>query len=228
MEYEKIILELLVRVKSLEEKIDKLMSIENRPKEKGPKMSTQQIKEYILSLLKEARQKKQPLVLISGEIHKKLGLKNAISMVCNAMYSCMSEGDEILFKSQSGYSANLKIKYNFICDKPKDITAKTINCKYTENNTDNHKRYIDKEKVWQQIINFEGATFFLQDGGEFTYIVGKDFLALSGCGFNLPKKDIEAALDLYPFKNIIPIQHLRCPSYIFAILKDERIKIYND
>lgn len=220
MEYEKIILELIMRVKSLEEKVDSLLL--SKPKKTGIKKTTEQIKEYILSLLQNAKQKQ--ITLVSGQIHKQLGLSNAIPMVCNAMYACMSKGDEILFKSPSGYSATLKIRYNLGSFSPKGFTAKTVDFDKAE---EPKKRFIDKEKVWQQIINFEGATFFLQDGGEFSYIVGKDFLALSGCSFKLPKKDIEAALELYPFKNTVPLQHLRCPSYIFSILKDERIKIYN-
>lgn len=51
------------------------------------------------------------VVLVSGDIHRELGLRNRMPMVCGAMYHLMKSGDEILHTTPSGYSSTIKIEY---------------------------------------------------------------------------------------------------------------------
>ncbi|MCL2675360.1 MAG: hypothetical protein FWE84_02055, partial [Firmicutes bacterium] len=78
-------------------------------------------------------------------------------------------------------------------------------------------------EVWRRILEHEWVIFYLPDGGEFAYVAGNDYLSIVRSNYRLPRADIEKALTLYPFKNTVPLQHLRYPAYLFAILTDERI-----
>lgn len=121
MNYDKVIVELLVRIKDLEEKVEYLM---NDKKTSGdepslqvtvhtPKGSTQAVCNYIIEqkeIAKKAGEKY--LTLKAGDIHKANNLKNAMPIVCNAMRQCMGERDVVVFQTPSGYSSTLEIKYD--------------------------------------------------------------------------------------------------------------------
>ena len=110
MEYEKIILELLIRVKNLEEQVAELSSGLDDNKAKQP--GTRQIKNYILSLKKNAvLNGEQFLILKANDVHKALGLKSRMPAVCNAMKQSMENGDEVLYETASGFSSTYTIKY---------------------------------------------------------------------------------------------------------------------
>lgn len=117
MNYEKIIVELLSRIKDLEEKVDYLMADkkiqENKNLDYVTKAKTQQIFDYILEQKETAKKAgKKYLVLKAGAIHRQNQLRNAMPIVCNAMRRCMREGDKVLFQTPSGYSSTLEIQYN--------------------------------------------------------------------------------------------------------------------
>ena len=100
MEYEKIILDLLIRVKTLEEK--------NSKKQLG----TAEIKQYILELKERAAEKGLSQInLKANDIHKALGLKSRMPAVCNAMKQCMTPGDVVLHETASGFSSTYEIQY---------------------------------------------------------------------------------------------------------------------
>lgn len=113
MNYEKIIVELLSRIQVLEEKVDTLMEQQlNAKKEDEDKMTTEQIREYIRELKRQAKVSgKETLVLRSGDIHKDLNLKNTMPSVCNAMRQCMNLGDIVLHTTPSGNSSTIEIEY---------------------------------------------------------------------------------------------------------------------
>lgn len=50
-------------------------------------------------------------MLISGEIHKAMGLKNKMPSVCNAMYQAMDPGDVVVQTTPSGKSSTIQICY---------------------------------------------------------------------------------------------------------------------
>ena len=107
MEYQSIILELIDRVQKLEEEVKELKSRVEDSSQK--KFTTEDIKNYIIERISDGED--DSVTVISGEVHKALPIKNSMPMVCNAMYAIMTEGDEILERSPSGYSSTLKIKY---------------------------------------------------------------------------------------------------------------------
>lgn len=110
MEYEKIILELLMRVKTLEEKVELLTArgVEESPKQPG----TVQIKAFILDMKREARAKgAAQLALKANDVHKAMGLKSRMPAVCNAMKQCMEAGDQVLHQTDSGFSSTYEILY---------------------------------------------------------------------------------------------------------------------
>ena len=111
MNYDKIILELLDRIKILEEQVAVLMDKENKAISSN-KVSTADIRAYIEGCKTSARiQNKDVLVLVAGDVHKELQLKSAMPMVCNAMRQCMLAEDVVLYETASGYSSTLKIEY---------------------------------------------------------------------------------------------------------------------
>ena len=107
MEYQSIILELIARVQKLEEEVKELKDRAGEPKNK--KITTEDIKAHIKEMISLCEG--DSLVVISGNVHRELPIKNSMPMVCNAMYAVMTDGDEILEHSPSGYSSTLKIKY---------------------------------------------------------------------------------------------------------------------
>ena len=113
MNYERMMLELLNRIQALEDQVAELMNNQNRINEKGEdKMTTADIRNYIEQLKENARMAgRQTLVLRSGNIHKDLGLKNAMPPVCNAMRQCMSANDIVLHTTPKGNSSTIMIEY---------------------------------------------------------------------------------------------------------------------
>ena len=122
MNYEKIIVELLSRIQTLEEKVDFLMN--EKPSSSKfkthdeivadvVKVKTKDIRDYIEVQKSEAKTDgKEFVVLKAGDLHRILRLRNSIPMVCNAMRQCMAEGDVVLHETPSGYSSTLEIKYH--------------------------------------------------------------------------------------------------------------------
>lgn len=276
MNYEKIIIELLSRIQAVEEKLgispvtDGIEGLEPAIKAvRQKKLSTADIKKHITDFLEKEKQAgKVSAEIICGVLHKQLGLKNAVPMVCNAMKACMKTGDTVVFRSPSGYSATLKIRYNLAKNaaapdirqdarrtavpetRPetkleikteKELKPDALKEIAAEVRQDARERAampdvmpdirktepkpfaLDFFTVWQRILEYEWAIFYLPDGGEFAYIAGNDYLAIVRSNFRLPRADIEKAWAVYPFKNTVSLQHLRYPSYIYAILTDERI-----
>lgn len=110
MEYEKIILELLMRVKTLEEKVELLSAQGAEESQKQP--GTAQIKAFILAMKQEARAKgATQLTLKANDVHKAMGLKSRMPAVCNAMKQCMEAGDQVLHQTGSGFSSTYEILY---------------------------------------------------------------------------------------------------------------------
>ena len=112
MNYDKIILELLDRIKVLEEQVAVLMEKEQNQRGKVNKVSTGDIRNYIEECKNTARNNgEETLVLVAGNIHRDKNLKSAMPMVCNAMRQCMGDEDRVLYETASGYSSTLEIEY---------------------------------------------------------------------------------------------------------------------
>ena len=121
MNYEKIIVELLARIQTLEEKVDILMN--DKPTSNAPvmheesvknvvKVKTKDIRDYIESQKAEAKNRGEKFIILrASDLHRINRLRNAMPMVCNAMRQCMGENDIVLHETPSGYSSSLEIKY---------------------------------------------------------------------------------------------------------------------
>ena len=119
MNYEKIIVELLGRIQTLEEQVALLLEERNNKQEFtpaqaqiSPKISTADIREYINKQKEIAKAEgKTSIILLSGEIHNDMNLKSQLPQVCNAMRQSMNKGDVILHTTPSGNSSTIQIKY---------------------------------------------------------------------------------------------------------------------
>ncbi|WAH37043.1 hypothetical protein [Alicyclobacillus dauci] len=80
------------------------------------------------------------------------------------------------------------------------------------------------EVVWERIKNCDGQVFRQVRGGEFTYHVRGNLIDLSRTKRHVSKKTFEHALEYVPLENTMPLQNLQAPSYLFAILMDDRIR----
>ena len=80
------------------------------------------------------------------------------------------------------------------------------------------------DTIWQRIKDHESEQFRQIRGGEFAYEVVGNAIALDRTNQNIPREHFKQASRLLPLKNTVPVQHLRGPSYIYAVLMDERIR----
>lgn len=79
-------------------------------------------------------------------------------------------------------------------------------------------------EIWRRVVACEGTTFRQIRGGEFSYEVRGDRLILDRTNQFISKDQLFQAVQLVPLSSTKPVQHLRAPSYLFAILMDERVR----
>lgn len=80
------------------------------------------------------------------------------------------------------------------------------------------------DAIWSRIVAHQGEAFHQIRGQEFSYTVNQSVLNPSTTVQNLPRSEFEKALVLVPLRNTVPLQKLRGPSYLYAILMDKRIR----
>lgn len=127
MDYDKIILELLDRIKTLEEKVAILENGKNSQKltsnnenDRGTSL-VQKAKDYIIEYKKEQQKLGyDKCILKSGDIQKALGVVNRIPSICTAMRDCMQPNDIVLEEPPSGLSTRLTIQYYLDYEKKND------------------------------------------------------------------------------------------------------------
>lgn len=116
MNYDRTLLELLEKVKELEERIARLEEPSRdfhaaSPMNNG-KSLTQQARDYILDQKNRALSEGEiSITLLCNDIQKALGVANRTPCICTAMYDCMKPGDEILSAPASGKSTTVLVKY---------------------------------------------------------------------------------------------------------------------
>ena len=119
MNYDKIILEMLSRIQSLEEKVQELQNLigddareSDVDESSEPRVTTADIRAFIEEKKKLVLQAgEHAMVLRASEIHHDMKLSKRYPMVCNAMRQCMGSNDTILHETASGYSSSLEIQY---------------------------------------------------------------------------------------------------------------------
>lgn len=80
------------------------------------------------------------------------------------------------------------------------------------------------DSVWDRIKLNAGEPFYQIRGGKFTYIVSGGHVIPDRTNQQIPRSHFEEAFRQTPLKNTASLQHLRGPSYIYAILMDKRIR----
>jgi hypothetical protein len=83
------------------------------------------------------------------------------------------------------------------------------------------------DMIWETIIQHEGEIFKQIKGKEFTYTVKGNTISLNTTNRTVSKSIFEQALQFVPLENTVAINHLQAPSYIYAILMDNRIRQSN-
>lgn len=82
-------------------------------------------------------------------------------------------------------------------------------------------------EIWNRIHLHSGQEFTQIDGGKFTYVIAGGHVRPDRTDQQIPRSHFEEAYALVPFKNTVPVQHLKGPSYIYAIMMDGRIRKYD-
>lgn len=82
---------------------------------------------------------------------------------------------------------------------------------------------IDIDTLWLRLRDHEGETFTQIRGGTFTYAVTPSAVVPDRTNRVFPRSDFARALNLVPLASTGPLQHLQGPSYLYAILMDDRI-----
>ena len=80
------------------------------------------------------------------------------------------------------------------------------------------------QQVWARIHEHAGEEFVQTRGGVFTYAAHDGYLLPDRTNQNLSRAEFERAFALVPLKDTKTVQHLRGPSYLRAILMDDRIR----
>lgn len=87
------------------------------------------------------------------------------------------------------------------------------------------RQELDIEVIWKKITAMEGEIFRQKQGQQFTFSVKGEAIIPSTTNWIIPKTSFEKALELVPLKNVAVIQRLcQGPSYVYAILMDQRIR----
>ena len=82
---------------------------------------------------------------------------------------------------------------------------------------------IDIEIIWKMIGDHPGEIFSQIRGREFTYVMKGNAVIPDRTNVQISKAHFIEALEHYPLSNTVPLQKLRGPLYIYAILMDKRI-----
>jgi hypothetical protein len=80
------------------------------------------------------------------------------------------------------------------------------------------------ETIWSRIKTHEHETFTQIRGGQFTFEVSGNSVIPDRTNRVFPRSDFKKAFDLVPLRTTSQVQHLQGPSYIYAIMMDDRIR----
>src|SRR5262245_56145473 len=78
--------------------------------------------------------------------------------------------------------------------------------------------------VWRRIEAHQGDDFATKTGKPFTYTIRNGAVRPSRTDWQISRGDFEKALERVPLKNTTEVHDLQGPSFIYAILMDERIR----
>ena len=80
------------------------------------------------------------------------------------------------------------------------------------------------DEVWRRIEAHAGETFRQKRGGEFIYEVRSGTVWPDRTNRALSRSQFAQAFEDVPLTSTVPLKHLQGPSYLYAILMDQRIR----
>lgn len=80
------------------------------------------------------------------------------------------------------------------------------------------------DAIWERIQQHAGEIFTQIRGGEFRYEVRDGCVKPDRVNQIISRAEFERAFQLVPLDSTVPVQGLRGPSYIYAIMMDRRIR----
>jgi len=80
------------------------------------------------------------------------------------------------------------------------------------------------ETVWRRVEAHAGQSFRQKRGGEFTYEVRSGTVWPDRTNRALSRSQFAQAFKHVPLSSTVPLQQLQGPSYLYAILMDDRIR----
>ncbi len=83
---------------------------------------------------------------------------------------------------------------------------------------------MDFNAVWRRIEAHEGEPFCQRRGGEFTYKVESGCVVPDRTNRLLPRGHFQRAYERLPLSGPGQVQDLQGPSYLYAILTDQRVR----
>jgi len=83
----------------------------------------------------------------------------------------------------------------------------------------------DFERVWQRIASCAGQPFYLARGQEFTYRLQSNAVVPTTTSYPIYRSQFEKAFERVPLLSTQAVQDLRGPSYVYAVLMADRIRI---
>ena len=79
------------------------------------------------------------------------------------------------------------------------------------------------QDIWNKIVAYQGQEFRQIRGKAFTYSIRGNMIVLHTTNRQIPKSDVAKALPLLPLTSTVALQSRQAPSYLYALLTDERI-----
>jgi len=83
---------------------------------------------------------------------------------------------------------------------------------------------VNFETVWRRIEAHAGQIFRQKRGGECTYQVRSGTVRPARTNRALSQSQFARAFEHVPLSSTVPLQQLQGPSYLYAILMDDRIR----
>lgn len=95
------------------DKIGTIKQVKSNIKSSSAQLGIHDVYKYIQRILQDAKANgSQYIELVSGDIHKDLGLVQRMPTVCDAMYKLMKTNEFITYSPPKGKGSKLHIKYD--------------------------------------------------------------------------------------------------------------------
>lgn len=215
MDYDKIIIDLLNRIVTLEERVAKLENRNTSPECSELPAGSKKYR-FLSDYLYESNQSQVKLTF--AEIERILKFKLPDSATTHRAFWANTESHSIalswLSVNYSVVEANLGEKY-IVFEKKRKFDNRPLE----------GVKNMSIETIWDNIKLHEGETFYTITGVEYTYVVYTDHLLVNDLQSRMITKImIEKAIALEnPTVKKIELAGCRGPSYIWGIITDKRI-----